>query len=148
MLIYIFCFQCAFWNGIIIMHSSWHLSLLEKFFIWVPSTKWLSNPPSFKDVHVCHLLYGLLGMENTIYLRHFFFLLILASLAPTICVLCTYGSVSLCLGDWTPGLNQSQSSTLIIVSGRGDGNSLVSNPKFLLFLSFSKPQEHFLNYLH
>lgn len=37
-----------------------------------PSTKWLFKPPSFKDVNVCYLLYGLLSMENAIYLRHFF----------------------------------------------------------------------------
>lgn len=60
----------------------------------------------------CVLLFfnGSLGVENAcsfeVFLLSLF--LLLTFLGPAVCVRCRYGSVSLGLGDGTPGLNQSQ----------------------------------------
>lgn len=83
------------------------------------------NLLSLEKVNVCCLFSGLLGVENAhsfeVFLLYMF-LLILASLGSAVCVLGSYGFVSVGLGDRTPGLNQSQLYILIMASGRGDGN--------------------------
>jgi len=108
------------WNH----HSASFLSsiFIRKVPIWIPATKLAVFTFCLRRWICVVFFYGLLSVEKARSFEIFLlcmFLLILASLGSAVCVLCSYGSVSLGLGDGTPDLNQSQLYILIMASGKG-----------------------------